>query len=938
MSGATVLFVLTATLAQGPFEPTGLRNEARYLVVVEASRAVLTIWHVQVSRASTESARVVLRDHRGGMVSRAALSPGTERSFRLTHEGSPYSILVDAGSNAVEARCQGGRLFLDLGGGEILRLSRRAGPLYFRIGPADRLVFPIYAEEPAELTLLAPDGTKVWHEALPDHTSRDAVVSVKRSWRQGFWQIRAKPRGDLRITLDPAVEPPIATEPGASRDFAAATMVEIDRLSVSKDVLAASEDVTVSARLVAGDGLELALSQEGSFVAVGCPAANNNGYRAHCGFAIVDHTRGGGLCFGKGKTTMDNWSRRASLDLGFDKAPYHLQAQVSADKRHLKVTGTLESLTEKDSAVTLMCLLPVPDAVWWNDVDTQRRPPAYRTTGHWLKAPVGANGNVSQYPLACVTGGSVLGDSGLAVAVPLDHPCVFRTGYVGTPGLLYVAIDLGLTHATVKFPNKAQFGFVLYRTEAQWGFRDALRRYYELFADDFAVRVNKIGSWVCWGNLADVPNFEDFGFQYHWGPGGPPAVAYDDDHSVASFVYNDSVRYFADLGIFPTRPTREQAAKVFEELLSTPDPAKLVLSRDPKATGRARYRTRQNLLGEAGAERWLKDSLEAARLSACLDADGVYHVGYLTNRPDWGPKDWWTGRLFCNPDPDIPGGYGQFLFSHMLEPDFERYRAEGAELDGVGLDNYFTYANLLNFRQEHFAYVDYPLSFDPNTLRPAAVGDFITYEWVAELSRRMHEQGKWLIANQCLWPYPFAARVLDIHGFEWGIQRSGPIARALAYHKPVVSLPVADEHYQEPFVRDHVRFGFLPGGYAQRDFAERPGVRSLYRRYMPALLACARAGWEPVTHARSNAAAVKVERFGRPGGELLLSIVSQLDQPTRTRVFVEATPLGLALKTIGTQDLISGRTIDWRPEADRLVADVALDAAQAIVLRLHPSA
>ncbi|MBC7287982.1 MAG: hypothetical protein H5T86_08045, partial [Armatimonadetes bacterium] len=192
----------------------------------------------------------------------------------------------------------------------------------------------------------------------------------------------------------------------------------------------------------------------------------------------------------------------------------------------------------------------------------------------------------------------------------------------------------------------------------------------------------------------------------------------------------------------------------------------------------------------------------------------------------------------------------------------------------------------------------------------------------------------WLIANQGHWPYPFAAPLLDIHGFEWGIQQAAPIARALAYHKPVVSLPLIDEHYQEPFIRDHVRFAFIPGGYATREFAERAGLRELYRKYVPAILACVTTGWEPVTYARTDNDAVKVERFGQPPGRILLSVVNTTGQPQRATLTADAKALRLPLRPLAVRTLVSGQDVNWRPRGDAMVCRLLLEPHQADVVAL----
>jgi hypothetical protein len=63
-------------------------------------------------------------------------------------------------------------------------------------------------------------------------------------------------------------------------------------------------------------------------------------------------------------------------------------------------------------------------------------------------------------------------------------------------------VDLGLTAATAKFQNRADFSFEIYRCDPRWGLRSAAERYYRLFPQLFEKRMPEDGGWVCWGLVA----------------------------------------------------------------------------------------------------------------------------------------------------------------------------------------------------------------------------------------------------------------------------------------------------------------------------------------------------------------------------------------------------------------------------------------------------
>ena len=528
------------------------------------------------------------------------------------------------------------------------------------------------------------------------------------------------------------------------------------------------------------------------------------------------------------------------------------------------------------------------------------------------------------------------------MAIPLDRPCIHRIACNAATRQLYLAFDFALTPATAKFPQRARFAFVLYAHDARWGLRAAAKKYYGIFPRLTEKRMTRDGGWVCWSTVEPIADLADFGFLYHWGPGGASAVAYDDNIGITSFLYNDSVRFFADLGEFPKRPDAKARTKVFHDYLTAPDPRAFVLSRPEKATGRHRYVGLERKLGKEAAAAWLRRCVAAVRASAARDANGEFIVGYVINRKDWGPPDWWTGRLFCNPDPDIPGGYGQFLRDEIIGRTFADYRKGGGELDGLGLDNYFVYSRYPNYRREHFAYVDHPLTFSVGDHRPVQVGDFALFEWVEHMAARLRPQGKFIMANMGVLPFPFAAHLLDMHGYEWNIERVAPTARTMAYHKPVVTLPVRPEHYTEPWIRKHVRFAIFPGGYGGKKskFATDPELRAIYKRYVPVIRDLAAAGWEPVTHATPEHADVRLERFGGEQGAtpLYFTADNAADRPATCTVRIDAKALRLDPAGLKASVRLCGTLKAVTREGGHLAVSLDVPAKSTAVLAIEPRA
>jgi hypothetical protein len=100
----------------------------------------------------------------------------------------------------------------------------------------------------------------------------------------------------------------------------------------------------------------------------------------------------------------------------------------------------------------------------------------------------------------------------------------------------------------------------------------------------------------------------------------------------------------------------------------------------------------------------------------------------------------------------------------------------------------------LNYREDHFAYTDYPLTFSGTVGRPAIWHFSSEYEFMKKISDEMHSQGKLAMGNGHGWN-PFAAANLDLFGAELSWYASDAhnvealdFKRAISFQKPIVFL------------------------------------------------------------------------------------------------------------------------------------------------------
>ncbi len=304
--------------------------------------------------------------------------------------------------------------------------------------------------------------------------------------------------------------------------------------------------------------------------------------------------------------------------------------------------------------------------------------------------------------------------------------------------------------------------------------------------------------------------------------------------------------------------------------------------------------------------------------------DPIYNVVYAVNcDPD----------LFADRDVLTVGRYELDAIQSMLN--------RTPELDGIYLDSTSGWVSRHpNYRREHFRYVDHPLTYDPRTGRPVAPGWLHTYEFMAELQKRLMPRGKVVFPNIGRGrTYPFFYFVCDVIGLEGGL-RTGPFEsrlnfyRTLAYQKPVLIMDYldvvgrptrfADRAGFERFWKWCVLYGCHPSiGDLCVEAYERFG--DVYRRFRTPLKKLGAAGWEPVTHA-SAGPGILVERFGDSERRLYFTVFNPGKKKKQVVLRIDAAALKLPAGYTVT-DMLDGRSLADRPIRLPLAAeDVAVIA------------
>jgi hypothetical protein len=597
----------------------------------------------------------------------------------------------------------------------------------------------------------------------------------------------------------------------------------------------------------------------------------------------------------------------ACQDLGLK-----LEASFNAAKDHLAIEGRVTDTTGRDRAITLLFALPL-DATGWQWGEDARRSRVINGTvefANTVSLRCGANGKMSLYPLAAVWNEQ----AGLALALDMDHPAQYRLVYHAGTRQFFIAYDFGLTKNTAKFASSAGFRFVLYRFDPRWGFRAALQKYYDIFPQHFAKRVTREGVWMPFTDIAKVPGFDDFGFAFQE---GAPNVAFDDQHSIASFVY--------------VEPTSHWLAMP-RDVPRTYDSALSVLNKDL-----------------AGARDKEPAEMAAATLTSGIEnAEGRFFL-YLVKAP------WCDGGVFTlNPDPGIATTPHHpfnkaMVMQQSIAAAFKRDEPKqalpvsqlstlnpqplpGPGLDGVYLDSLEMSSGELNYRRDHFRTTSVPLVFDREG-RPCQLMIFNTWTFERDIAAQMHARGKLLFANAVLWQFAFPAPLLDVLGTEVNWLRQGKyqpdsdavmnFRRALCGQKPYCLLMNTDYASFTPdlvecYFQRCLCYGVWPGFFDQEAASKDPywastnkwyeRDRSLFKKYIPLLRRLTTAGWHPLTHASCSNSNLLAERFGPAAdGAVFITLLNDTTETQSGTLTVDLKALGLN-QAASARELVSGNT------------------------------
>jgi hypothetical protein len=638
------------------------------------------------------------------------------------------------------------------------------------------------------------------------------------------------------------------------------------------------------------DGLKLGWNADGSLTQLSL-AGNILGSLVG-GFFVRDVGAEGGILPLAGSIKVRPAGKGVDVQGAFGDSGLVLNARLQPEGDSIGVDAQVLDTTKRDRAVTLYLALPLNATGWdWGqDIRTAEKIQADREYSHQVGVRLGATGSLSLYPFAVISNGR----QGLGIANQMDWPSVYRLFYSGNQRQMVIAWDFALTSKSATWPPNRARGrctlFALTKTLAEYGFRGGLQRFYQLNADAYVRRAKHEGIWMPFHDPAKVEHPEDFGIAYHEGDN---SIKTDDSADILSFRYTEPSSYWL--------PMPPEMPRTYENALS-------LIQKNAQSTN-------------VEERNWARAVLN----SGTQDSKGRFNLEFQ-NQP------WTNGAVFLlNPNPELPNTEEQptkasLAYNFLMANKFYgKANAPGnSGLDGEYLDSLESWAETADYRPSHLLTCPYPLTFDRETRQPVVPQFFATYTFARFLRDDLRNRKKLLMANTTPVRFSVFAPLFDVMGIEvnwlWGDGSWHPdsdatfnLRRAMSGKKPYLLLMNTQfekftPEYVERYFQACLFYGVYPSMFsadaATNTYWDNPKWynrdRALFKKYIPLIKKASAAGWEPITHAKTDNPLVGVERFGNR--YLTLRNLSNQKQETTLRVDFDA--LKLPLKTPLPKDFL----------------------------------
>jgi len=522
----------------------------------------------------------------------------------------------------------------------------------------------------------------------------------------------------------------------------------------------------------------------------------------------------------------------------------------------------------------------------------------------------------------------------------MDQPRVVEIQY--SPGEYSIIYNFALSNSTARFPNKASFTFYIYKNDLpEWGFRGALKKYYEQFPQFFTKRVTREGICIYFVTPSGITNAEDFGFQFNptWA-GDEVDIPYDNSHGIYPLAYAEPFDFIVLMNDYTHKPTfAEVQARIQKYIDATP------YSVIP------------------GTDIYI-EPYKIAYAKACDASSGYTSTGewiYKINQAGWCGSGW-CASILQDTDPSISSpNRAEAIWKYSINDRFTYWESRGNWLDGVYFDSFSgIFYRDINYRNSHFSTIPYPLQWSEATNGPVLFDIFTHYMLTEQVAASMHSQGKYTMANNPNAAGLFFYHLFDIAGNEVHWTQNGQYApesdqtmnyrRSLMYQK-TYTLVSNDElsgssgyDIVEKYFKRCTHYAIFPSmfstdAYSNNYFAN-PTLynrdRPLFKKYIPIIQEIAKAGWEPVTFASASTSGVSLERYGPSAGITYFSVHNPSLTGSRSfTLTIDKSILSLGSTNLSVIELIGNQSINFTTNQNTLSIPVTLALADTKVYKIQ---
>jgi hypothetical protein len=558
-----------------------------------------------------------------------------------------------------------------------------------------------------------------------------------------------------------------------------------------------------------------------------------------------------------------------------------LKASFTPGQGYILVTGEVVNLLQKDRGVILDYCVPVfgGNVTFSGDLNS-----------NVIHSADMKESESSLYPVAAMCGEK----AAVAMAIPPMDPRFF--GAVANADGLVMRFYLGMTPETKQFPDRASFSFIIYPVDREWGFRDALSRYYRFYPDYYTRRVRPGELILGLLGTNEWPDMEHYAFnRVGLGRSAQLEMARDTKHNILS-LGNMNVGT-AEITGLPGKPANEaEAEAIYREQCESTDEEHEMGGPNPGIA-------------------------ELVRSSACKNPNGSYVLSVRYTQLG-------NGIAFkTNPNPGLYGDrmtcQGKKWLLAMDDWISKFPLIDGAFVDSLGAN----WPAVLNYNREHFKYARLPLTFDPKG-RVALANSLSHYEFLDALRTKLRATNRYLTGNgvyayisgRTAPEHPrdgrvwidrfFIASLLDMATSEGGVRSGLPRIRNARVNMGPKVYCLLNREWPEQTVdemKDWFNQTLVYGVIANNTLYYEPdGGKSYYPEtyerdkdliawFMPKVTLLAASGWEPVTCAGTDDRTVLLERFDR-GDAVYFTVLSEAAEPKTCALTIDTKALGFGNK------------------------------------------